>query len=1212
MKKVSLIILLFFIFYGQISFASIIDVTNLPYTLANKLLISLGIFFSFSVLIYFILKTQSNYNKELIKQFQVFDTNKMEELRLYMLIIGILAPLSEFFIQLFHVRQNDEFDYNLIVGFILILLYFISKKNPKLIKISYLLFLLYFFFFFGFTSYKLFIYNTEIILFAEFFLLIFFSYYIFYKLIHYYLFILLVFVSNILLILSPSLTIEHKVILVIFSYIILVLNHLRQIIYYKQQEHLFFINNVINSGISLVIASNKEGKISYVSENVKNILGYSSKELLGDGWWKKTIDDKTNFDNKKNELFEEVKLQTINHRLIKTKNNEYRWYQFHDKKFNDDLYVGIGQDITELKTIAIEKQKTEQKNKQQQEILQKVNKIQYHDFKDFSEDINQIIKIVSDGISLDLISLLEYKEGELEVISNYEKNKDSFSSGETFSLNKYPIYKNALLSGQNIIVSDTLNNELTKEFVDGYIKEKNIKSLADIPIFIGGKLNFIISCEHIQDYYDWDDNDVQFIKNIAEFLTILIENRKRKEAEIKVLESENIFRQINETIDNVFFLFDIINIKVLYISPSCKDILGVDQQNFYDKYDYWDKYILPEDKEKIISCHEKLVLQGFYEVDYRINKNGEIRWIKEKSYGIQDDKGVFIKSSGICTDITEDKQKEEDLKKLSLIAERTSNGVSITDKDGRVLWVNQGYLDLFEITQEEIFGKIPRELFIKHNDGLLNKITELNGTNYKIELEVTTHLNNHIWVEVNNTIITNSEGEFLQQIDVITDITERIKTKQKLESQSIILEEYAKDLEYQNKLKEKLIHADHIKEVVHNTLLFIKEQYDNTILVSILFPDINYTRYNGYYYYKNEFKDEYYFTNELQCIEKCLNGEIFIKEDLKESNRKSASDIKYIEKGIHSYIVFPIQIQNEFLGILILAFSEKLNLNFKQITYLKETTTVVGVTLNQIRLKDILQSKNEDILSSIIYAKNIQTSLFTDLKTFSPNFQNVSLFYRPKDIVSGDFYWGKDTEEFSYLTMGDCTGHGVPGAFITLLGINFLEQLIGIEKKTDPADILTQLDNRLSSILKNHTSSEDSLYEGMELAVCVYNKKEKRLYFSGAGLGILYFHNNEEIHIRGIRGGIGEPKADSFSYNTTSIPVSGYEYFFLATDGYQDQLGGEKNKRFSKNRLISLLNDIKFKDAEVQEKILSDTMDQYVGNYWQLDDFTVIGFNIQF
>jgi PAS domain S-box-containing protein len=1205
--KTCFLFIILVLFSGKVSASELNSISKI-----SEIHLYLGgvVILVFIISLYYIIKSQVTYNRQLVLKTQVLDQMKIEELRIYMLIVGIFAPFSEYFISVFQIRKIDELIPNLIVGFVLISTYFLSKKNLFFRKIAYPVFLIGFSSFIFSTYFKLYFLEIDILIIIEFFVILFFAFYIFYKSSHYFIFISFVLLFCLALFFSPNIELQNAMLISLFTIMVIVYNYVRQIILFKQQEKLYFINNIVNNGISIAIASDKNGKITYVSENVKDILGYDPSELLGDGWWIKTIDNTTELENEKEKIINKYVNEEITTRLIKTKNGAYKWIQWHDKKFDDQLIVGIGQDITELKNLEDEQSRRQEKLINQNDILNQINLTQFDETKNFIEYIDEILKIVSEGIKLDIISLLECKENKLEIISMYETKLQKFSKGETIYLIKYPNYFKAISSGVNIIADDVNANEYTQEFVNGYIKEKNIKSLMDIPIKIGGKLKFLISCESFSEFKKWDDDDITFIKKVADYISLTIENLKRKTAEKKVVESENIFRQINETIDNVFWLYDLQKNKVIYISPSCEKILGTTQENFYNTFDYWKKFVLDEDKEYILENHQKITTQGFYEIEYRINKNNEIRWIKEKSYAIQDENGNVVKSSGICTDITNEKLLQLEMKKLSLIAENTTNGVSISDIEGKVYWVNQGYLDMFEISKEEIIGIRPRDLFVKHNQELLDKFEEFNASNYKFEFEATTAKGNKIWVEINNTVINDQNGNFIQQIDVITDITQQVISQQKLKNQSLILEEYTKDLEYQNKLKEKLIHADTHSEVSINTIRFVTDQFKSIQHVSILFPDVNQLYFKGLEYNDGELEEISYFSSELSSLEKAKNGEILLIEDIEKIENKSESDLKYIEKGVVSYAVFPFMVLEEFQGILIIGFTEKLNLSFKQISYLKETCSVVSVTVNQINLNEAIKLKSDDILSSIIYAKNIQTSALPNLKTLSSKIQNVALFYRAKDIVSGDFYWGKDTEDYCYIVIGDCTGHGVPGAFLTLLGLNILEQLIGIEKKTSPAEILTDLDNRLYASL-NQNTQDSVIDDGMELGLCVYNKKEKVMQFAGAGLGVLYFYNNEEIHIRGQRTSIGEVKPPEFKFENSQIDITGYEYFYLATDGYQDQLGGPRYKRFSKNRLIALLNEIKFKEADDKERILENTIDEYMGNNEQLDDLTVLSFTIQ-
>jgi PAS domain S-box-containing protein len=880
--KIKSYFILFFIFCINLECFSFQDKTFeyavTEFKIGNiELIISVISLLIFLIILFILYKKHSNFDAKIIFKNQTLSQAKIEEIRIYVLFIALIAPFSEIFIYLFEIRKTNELLENIISGIFLLLIYIFSKKNIFIRKHIYKIFISFYIIFLISNLFKTILFEFELITYSEYLILIFFSYYIFIKNEHYLLFLGVIITLLISLYFLPTISIKEAVLISIITSIIIILNHVRQIVNYKNQEKLLFTDSIINNGVSLVIGSKPNGEVTYISENIIDILGYTPDEVLGQGWWEKTIDETTKFENEKRNIINQLLKEEISTRLIKTKSGEYKWIQWHDKKFSENLIVGIGQDITELKDLENENLIRQNKLQNQQNIITEINKIHLDKTFDFEKLIEKILKFTAEGLGIDIISLLEIDDLNMKVILLYRPKINEFNKGEIIHLNDYPIYFNALLNSKPIIANDVLSHDETQEFINGYFKDNDIKSLMDFPINIGGELKFILSCETTLELKNWDNDDINFVRNVADYISLTIENQKRIEAEKLVYESENIFRQMNETIDNVFWLFDIVNEKVIYISPSCKRILGVDQNNFYKDYDYWKNYILEEDKSNIKNNHKNIATQGFYDIEYRIKKGNEIRWINEKSYAIQDENGKIIKASGICTDITEDKLIRIELKQLSLIAEKTTNGVSVSDKDGRVSWVNQGYLDLFEIENEEILGKIPREVFIANNDELKERINSLNGSNYKIEFQVTTFKQNKIWVEVNNTVIKNNSDEIIQQIDVVTDITERVLNRQKIENQSLVLEEYAKDLEYQNKLKEKLIHADNLEDVCYNALSFIFDQFNDTNHITMVFPDINETYYNGFTLIDNVLIAESYLSSELFCLDKAKNGEIYFR-----------------------------------------------------------------------------------------------------------------------------------------------------------------------------------------------------------------------------------------------------------------------------------------------------------------------------------------------
>lgn len=979
----------------------------------------------------------------------------------------------------------------------------------------------------------------------------------------------------------------------------------------KLERRFDFYNQIVNHSNSLVVVSDKNGKIIYVSENAKEILGYKSEELLGEAWWEKTIDKRTKRENAqgKKELLDKLKNEVVTTRLIRCKDETYKWIQWHDKKFHENLIVGIGQDVTALKDIELKYQKRQEKLLNRQQLLNEISLLQFEKVNSKSGFIDLVLEKASKGIEVDVFSYMAYEKDELQTIAIFKNTVEAFSEGIAIKEKNHPSYFAALKSGKPLVVEDVYSNALTTEYTTGYFDKNNIESVLDIPILINGKLKYLISCETIKRKVSWDGDDVNFLKSVAEMILIFIENDKQKQIEQRVIENEKILRQINETIDGVFWLYNNIENVVEYISPSCTKILGVSPESFYKNNDFWKNYVLEEDKMRIFESHRKLETEGFYEVEYRIVKDGEIRWIKEKSYPAEMQNGRILKNSGLCTDITHEKEAQDEMSKLSLIAEKTTNAVAMTDAEGNVFWVNKAFLDLFEIPKKEILGKKSRDLFIKDKK-TLEKVTAKNGMNFRMELEIETYLKNEIWIEFSNTIVKNETGEVLYQIDIISDITKQINARKKIENQALILEVYNKELEYQNTLKERLLEANDLETLSKSTLGLIKSQFTGVSRVSLFFPDYYEQVLSGFSLSSDdEFKKEDFYVNEFHSYQQTKSGNLYLVEDLASVENKSVSDVEYEQSGIRSYIGLPLAFDDNFLGILIVCYNEVLSVNYNQLHQLRDACNVISVSANQLKLKEDIQSKNKDILASIHYARNIQKAVLTDVKNFSKHISDVVLFYQPKDIVSGDFYWSKDSEFFSYLALGDCTGHGVPGAFLTLMGINILEQLIGIEKRHNPAEILTELDKRLFHIL-NENNDEGSLNDGMELALCIYDKINRKMIYSGATLGVLYFKEGKDMHVRGQRVTIGEKKDPDFHFVNTEIEINENTYFYMATDGYQDQLGGERNKRFSAQKLINLLNDVKELSVDKQEERIEESMLIHMNGNEQLDDFTILGFKV--
>lgn len=279
--------------------------------------------------------------------------------------------------------------------------------------------------------------------------------------------------------------------------------------------------------------------------------------------------------------------------------------------------------------------------------------------------------------------------------------------------------------------------------------------------------------------------------------------------------------------------------------------------------------------------------------------------------------------------------------------------------------------------------------------------------------------------------------------------------------------------------------------------------------------------------------------------------------------------------------------------------------NLKKIIIIDTDVTV------RKRQEQIILQKNKDITDSISYAKKIQQAILPGEDLIKAHLPNSFVLYMTKDIVSGDFYWFTHFEDCSIIAAVDCTGHGVPGAFMSLIGYNLLNRIVNEEKITDPKAILMELNNGVLGVLhKNESESKD----GMDIAICKINHKENTLEYAGA-MRPLWIVNAQgqftEIKANKIPIGTKQKDRDeTIAYTTQTVNTNTGDTFYIFTDGYADQFGGKKDKKYSTRRLKELLIvNSKFDFADQEKNIKQEHLDWKAENE-QVDDILVIGFTV--
>ncbi|MCS6968656.1 MAG: SpoIIE family protein phosphatase [Bernardetiaceae bacterium] len=278
---------------------------------------------------------------------------------------------------------------------------------------------------------------------------------------------------------------------------------------------------------------------------------------------------------------------------------------------------------------------------------------------------------------------------------------------------------------------------------------------------------------------------------------------------------------------------------------------------------------------------------------------------------------------------------------------------------------------------------------------------------------------------------------------------------------------------------------------------------------------------------------------------------------------------------------------------------------------LKQTAEELHARNEQLsRVNKLLQKQNLDIHSSIQYAQRIQEALLPNQERLHEIFPQSFVFYRPRDVVSGDFFWVDEIKGKKILVVGDCTGHGVPGAFMSLIGINFLYQIIRMEEITSPAEILARLRTRIYKALKQDSTGNT---DGMDASVVVVDSQAQTITFAGAKSAIVIFdqHGNFQL-LKGDKIGIGGEKRSLHFHNHVEF-LCDKIFLYAFTDGYRDQIGGKEKRKLGSNGFCQLLASIWQLPTEMQTAQLHHFIDQWQqqGNEKQLDDMLVVGIKLK-
>jgi len=257
----------------------------------------------------------------------------------------------------------------------------------------------------------------------------------------------------------------------------------------------------------------------------------------------------------------------------------------------------------------------------------------------------------------------------------------------------------------------------------------------------------------------------------------------------------------------------------------------------------------------------------------------------------------------------------------------------------------------------------------------------------------------------------------------------------------------------------------------------------------------------------------------------------------------------------------------------------------------------------------ILSSAINNIESNIKYAKNIQRAVLRNEEDLTKIFPNSFVFSKPKEKVGGDFFWYSRKSRKLFIAVADCIGHGVPGAFMSLIGHNLLNQTINEIDSFDPPYILEEVSRNFERSIKN-TELDIEENNDIDIAFCRIDKDRKEIFFSGANSTIYFIQGNKLTEYKGNRRAIGQDNEVITHFSRSKIKFESGDMLYLFTNGFADQFGGPENKRFRTTRLKNLIVNVHDLSLDDQKTQIIESFEKWKGNNEQIDDVLLLGIRL--
>jgi tetratricopeptide (TPR) repeat protein len=346
--------------------------------------------------------------------------------------------------------------------------------------------------------------------------------------------------------------------------------------------------------------------------------------------------------------------------------------------------------------------------------------------------------------------------------------------------------------------------------------------------------------------------------------------------------------------------------------------------------------------------------------------------------------------------------------------------------------------------------------------------------------------------------------------------------------------------------------------------------------------------------------------NKKELVRKEMNFEFEKKEIATKAERDKLAEINLKEKQKQKSVLILIS----FVLLLVMVFSVFL---YRRIKIIQKQKYIIELQKNEVsRQKILIEEKQNKIVDSINYARYIQQSILADEDKIRECIKDFFVLYLPKDIVSGDFYWFTKQGPELFFACVDCTGHGVPGAFLSMVGSTLLNEIVDFKKITDPLSIIKNLGEELKNTFSNKRNKNQVFADGMDISICKINIETRKLYFASANHSVFVVDSNGltqlNPQIKSVHGVFATNIQKEIS--TTEVSLNPGAMIYISTDGYTDQVGEQSKRKLMTPRLKEVLTQLYKLPIGGQKVVLEKIHMEWKGNRRQNDDILIMGFRI--